>query len=264
MRKEKMTIAAMLFIVVVLFLATGCGEGARVGDLQTMTETVELGDAESVDVEIELGAGKLDVSGGSSDLLEATFTYNVEELNPEVVYSNGKLVVRHEDVKEGIGTLFDLDDYRNEWDLRFNSDVPMEMSIDLGAGRTDLVLGGLALTNLDIDAGAGDVVLDLSESQFLTSLDFDMGAGELTLDLTGDWQDDLAASIQGGVGEMNLRLPSNVGVRLRVNTGIGSVDTSGLIKEGDIYTNDAYGESNVTLRIDIDGGVGQINLDASQ
>ena len=53
MRKEKMTLAAMLFIVVVLFLATGCGEGARVGDLQTMTETVELGDAESVDVEIE-------------------------------------------------------------------------------------------------------------------------------------------------------------------------------------------------------------------
>ena len=63
---------------------------------------------------------------------------------------------------------------------------------------------------------------------------------------------------------MNLRLPNNVDVRLRVNTGVGNVDTSGLTKEGDIYTNDAYGDSDVTLRIDIDGGVGQINLDVSQ
>jgi hypothetical protein len=263
MRKEKITLVAMLFILVVLFLITGCEERARVGDLQTETETVELGDAESVEVEIEMGAGELDVSGGASELLDATFTYNVEELNPEATFSNGKLVVRHDDVKEGIGTLFDLDDYRNEWDLRLNEDVPMEMSIDLGAGRSSLAVGGLALTSLAINAGAGDVDLDVSGSQSLTTLDFNMGAGEITLDLTGEWQDDLAATIKGGVGEMNLRLPSDVGVRVNVDTGVGSVDISGLTKDGDIYTNDAYGDSDVTLRIDIDGGVGQINLDVA-
>jgi hypothetical protein len=208
-----------------------------------------------------MGAGELGVSGGSDELLEATFTYNVEELNPEATYSNGKLVVQHDDIKEGIGTFFDLDDYRNEWDLRLNEGVPMEMSIDLGAGRTDLTLGSLALTSLDINAGAGGVDLDLSGSQFLNRLDFDMGAGEITLDLTGNWQDDLDAAIKGGVGEINLKLPSNVGVRIVVNTGIGGVDTSGLTKDGDTYTNDAYGESEVTLHIDIDGGIGQINLD---
>jgi hypothetical protein len=263
MRKEKITLVAMLFILVVLFLITGCEEGARVGDLQTETETVELGDAESVEVEIEMGAGELDVSGGASELLDATFTYNVEELNPEATFSNGKLVVRHDDVKEGIGTLFDLDDYRNEWDLRLNEDVPMEMSIDLGAGRSSLAVGGLALTSLVVNAGAGNVDLDVSGSQSLTTLDFNMGAGEITLDLTGEWQDDLAATIKGGVGEMNLRLPSDVGVRVNVDTGVGSVDISGLTKDGDIYTNDAYGDSDVTLRIDIDGGVGQINLDVA-
>jgi hypothetical protein len=56
-------------------------------------------------------------------------------------------------------------------------------------------------------------------------------------------------------------LPRDVGVRLNVQTGIGSVDTSGLSKDGNIYTNDAYGNSDVSLRIDIDGGVGKINLD---
>jgi hypothetical protein len=248
-------------IVLVVLVVSGCDEGARVGDLQTKSETVELGSADSVSVDIEMGAGELDVSGGSDELLEATFTYNVEELNPGATYSNGNLVVQHDDIKEGIGTFFDLDDYRNEWDLRLNEGVPMEMSIDLGAGRTDLTLGSLALTSLDINAGAGDVHLDLSGSQFLNRLDFDMGAGEITLDLTGDWQDDLDAAIKGGVGQISLKLPSNVGVRIVVNTGIGGVDTSGLTKDGDTYTNDAYGDSEVTLHIDIDGGIGQINLD---
>jgi hypothetical protein len=208
-----------------------------------------------------MGAGELDVSGGAGELLEATFTYNVEELNPNATFTGGNLVVKEDDLKEGIGTLFDLDDYRNEWDLRFNDGVPIEMNIDLGAGRTALVLGSLALTSLDIDAGAGQVDLDLSGSQSLNQFDFKMGAGDITIDLTGDWQDDLEATIQGGLGEMTLKLPGDVGVRLNVQTGIGSVDASGLSKDGNIYTNDAYGNSDVSLRIDIDAGVGQINLD---
>lgn len=261
MRRQGFRFAVLMAVVVVLIAATGCDEGARVGDLQTKSETVELGDAESVSVDIEMGAGELDVSGGAGELLEATFTYNVDELDPVVTYSDGKLIVQHGDVRGGIGSFFDLDEYRNEWDLRFNDDVPMEMSIDLGAGRTDLVLGSLALTSLDINAGAGEVNLDLSGSQLLNQLDYDMGAGKVTLDLTGDWQDDLDAAIRGGVGELTLKLPGDVGVHVEIDTGIGSVDTSGLTRDGDTYTNDAFGESDVTLNIEIDAGVGKINLD---
>ncbi len=261
MNRKMVVLAGLLVVGLLLFAATGCDEGTRVGDLQTKSETIELGDAETVDVEIEMGAGELDVSGGADELLEATYTYNVDELEPEATYSGGKLIVQHADVKGGIRTFFDLDDYRNEWDLRFNEDMPMEMNIDLGAGRTDLTLGSLALTSLDINAGAGDVDLDLSGSQSLTRLDYDMGAGKFTLDLTGDWQDDLDATIRGGVGVLTLSLPREVGVRVEVDTGIGSVDTSGFTKDGDTYTNDAFGESDVTLRINIEAGVGKINLD---
>jgi hypothetical protein len=208
-----------------------------------------------------MGAGELEMSGGAGELLEATFTYNVEELNPSATFTGGNLVVQEDDVQGSIRSLFDLDEYRNEWDLRFNDDVPIEMNIDLGAGRTALVLGSLALTSLDVEAGAGDVDLDLSGSQSLNQFGFQMGAGDITIDLTGDWQDDLDATIEGGLGQMTLKLPSDVGVRLNVDIGIGSVDASGLTKDGNTYTNDAFGESDVSLRIDIDAGVGSINLD---
>jgi len=261
MRKKRVVITMPLLLTAVSFVATACVGGVRVGDLQTKSQTVELGDADSVNVEIQMGAGELDVSGGASELLEASFTYNVEELNPQATYAGGRLEVKDSDVDEGVGSLFDVDEYRNEWELKLNEDTPMEMRIDLGAGRANLALGALALTRLNMDAGAGDVDLDLNGSQSLSQLDLNMGAGEVTIDLTGEWQRDLDARIAGGLGDINLRLPGDVGVSIEVETGIGDVDASGLTKDGDTYTNDAYGVSDVTLRIDIDGGVGQIILD---
>jgi hypothetical protein len=41
------------------------------------------------------------------------------------------------------------------------------------------------------------------------------------------------------------------------------VDTSGLSRQGDTYTNAAYGESDVVLDINIQAGVGQIELNVS-
>lgn len=263
MHTKRIELATMLLLIAMAFAVSGCIgiAGARVGDLQTETQIVELGDGDSVTVQIQMGAGELDVSGGASELLEASFTYNVEELNPRATYENGRLEVKDSDVDEGIESFFDLDEYRNEWDLRLNEGVPMEMTIDLGAGRSHLALGTLALTSLTIHGGAGDVELDLSGSQSLRQLDFDIGAGATTIDLTGPWQNDLNARISGGLGKFHLRVPGDVGVRIDVETGVGSVNASGLTREGDTYTNDAYGDSEVTLQVEVEGGVGQINLD---
>src|SRR5210317_68252 len=74
---------ALMAVVVVLLSVGGCGSGVRVGELQTESQTVELGGATSVRIEIDMGAGELDVTGGAAELLEAGFTYNVAEMKPE-------------------------------------------------------------------------------------------------------------------------------------------------------------------------------------
>jgi hypothetical protein len=245
--------------IVVMLLASGCARGVRVGKLQTESQSVELGGAESVRVEINMGAGELDVAGGADKLLEADFTYNVAELKPQVEYRGRTLTVQTPDV-EGRASLWDIDDYRYEWDLWLNDDVPMEMSVEVGAGNTDLELGSLSLTRLDVEAGAGNVTADLAGASSLTRVNVGIGAGNVTVDLTGNWQDDLDADIRGGVGELTLRLPRDVGVRVDVEGGLGNVNASGLKKDGSTYVNDAYDDSEVTLRIDIEGGVGNVNL----
>jgi hypothetical protein len=210
-----------------------------VGELVTESESVDLDGAESVRVEIGMGAGELKVAGGASKLLEADFTYNVAELKPEVVYSGGTLTVMTPDLDERVASLRDTDDYRYEWDLRFNDDVLMDLSVNLGAGDIDLQLADLSLSELDVN----------------------VGAAKGTIDLTGDRARDLDVTVDAGVGNLTLRLPGNVGVRVNIDAGVGDVDARGMTKDGNVYTNAAYGESAVTLRIDIRAGVGKINME---
>jgi len=233
-----------LLITPVLFAAlllAGCGSKARIGALQSESQSVEAGDAESVRVEMSMGAGDLEVTGGAEKLLEADFTYNVAKLKPEVEYSDGTLVVWQPEAK-GLPALQGITDYRNEWNLRLSNEVPMDLRVEMGAGTGDLQLAGLSLTGLDINAGAG----------------------EYTVDLSGDWAHDLDVSIETGATGIIVRLPSDVGARVTVEAGPHTVEAPGLTKDGEVYTNAAYGVSDVTLQIKIEAGVGQVNLEVKE
>ena len=231
-----------LAIMVVLLTTLGCtptASSARVGSLQTESQSVDLGDVESVGVEIDMGAGELNVAGGADELLEADFTYNVDALKPEVEFRGRKLTIRQPEVD--IASFADLPEYRYEWDLRFNDDVPLDMNIKLGTGKMDLEMAGLSLTALEVD----------------------MGASRSTLDLTGDWASDFDVNIKGGVSSLTLRLPSDTGVRVEIS-GISRVNAGGLVKEDNAYVNEAYGKSDVTLDIFIEAGLGEINLEVGE
>ena len=56
-------------------------------------------------------------------------------------------------------------------------------------------------------------------------------------------------------------MPSEVGVRVRAENGLGKIYAEGFQREGEAYVNDAYGDSEVTLNVDVRGGVGSINLE---
>jgi hypothetical protein len=233
-----------LLITLVLFAAlllAGCASGPRVGVLRTESQSVELGVAESVRVEIKFGAGDLKVTAGAENLLEADFTYNVDELKPKVEYSDGTLILWQPE-NEGLPDLRGITGFRNEWALSLNDEVPMDLSVNMGAGASELRLGNLSLTRLDITLGAGDS----------------------TIDLSGDWARDLHVTINAGAGDITVRLPRDVGARVKVDAGVGTVESPGLKQDGNIYTNTAYSESATMLQVDIDAGVGHITLEVEE
>jgi hypothetical protein len=225
-------------LLAALLLASCSSDDVKVGELRTESKSVELGDAKSVRAEINMGAGDLEVTGGAEKLLEADFTYNVAKLKPEVEFTAGTLVVQHPDVR-GYRTLQDIRDFRNEWDLRLQDGVPMDLKVNMGAGNSNLQLAGLSLTGLDIK----------------------QGAGKSSIDLSGDWTGDLGGTLDVGAADLTVRLPRDVGVRVEVNAGVGTINAPGLTKDGNVYTNAAYGVSDVTLRLNIQAGIGRINLE---
>lgn len=259
--------ASKLFFVIIVMsaflLTVSCLEVVQVGKLRTDSQSVEKGEAETVQAVIEMGTGSLKIGGGANNLMNADFTYNVSKWKPEVDYQ----------VKENIGKLtisqksdnmmgkLPLGNARNRWDLRFNNEIPMKLKIDLGAGENHLHLGQLTLTSLDIGMGAGELVLDLSGKPSLKKLNLNMGAGDVRVDLIGDWENDLAAQINNGVGRITLRLPENVGIFASAERGIGQVSAFGFKRHGSTYYNDAYEESDVTLNLNVDAGIGQINME---
>lgn len=264
-QKSKIVVGGFIIVMTLLIVTSCTGRRIRVGSLRTESETVELGDADSVDVEIFMGAGELEMSGGAGELLEADFTYNVAELAPEVTYQNDRLSVKTPAVEySGPGSFWDIDDYRYEWDLRLNDDMPMDMDITIGAGRNNLVLGDLSLATLNVKAGAGDVTLDLVGAAALSRLIVEAGVGEITVDLSGDWQRDMDADIQAGVGKLTVILPDEVGVSVDVEGGISDINARGLNRDDGRYINDALAESEVTLHVDIQAGVGDINLEVGE
>ena len=265
MTRNTRGIVGALMLVAVLFLVTSCGINTlETGPLQTDSETVEVGAAEEALVEITMGAGRLDIDGGSSNLMDAQFTYNVEVWKPEVSYDVsdgfGRLTVDQPDTRD---LPLDMGDIQYEWDLRFNEGIPIDMEVTMGAGDGQLELDSLMLNSLRFEGGAGDIEVDLSGST-LRDLDIRMGAGDVSVDLSGNWQQDLSANMQGGVGRATVFLPGNAGVRVKVQGGLGQVNAPGFNKDGNVYTNDAYGESDVSLEIDIEGGVGEINLELAE
>jgi hypothetical protein len=243
----------------VLFF-TACIASVEVGELREEREALDLLGTESVDVEIDMGVGTLDLGGGSDRLVDAEFRYNVEEWKPAIDYAvengRGKLRLRQTGTKARRVPR----QAKCEWDLKLNGDVPMVLDVDLGAGRGTLRLADLNLTEAAVDLGAGEVLIDLSGNASLSKLDVGMGAGNATLDLSGSWADDLEAEINGGVGECTVILPTATGARVRVDKGIGKLNIAGLRKDGDYYVNDAYGTTDATLHVDVAAGVGSINL----
>jgi hypothetical protein len=229
-----------LLIIVVLFAAllSGCGRRAQVGELRSEFQSVELGGAKSVDVNIDFGAGDLKLTGNSAKLLEADFNYNVAELKPMVKFSDGTLSVEQPRV-HGLPIPQGITDFRNEWNLHLADQVPMNLKVNMGAGYSDFQLAGLSLTGLDLT----------------------LGAGTSTIDLNRDWPHDLDIAIDTGATDLTVRLPKDVGVRIEVDRGPTAINAPGLTQEGDIYTNAAYGVSDVTLHLHIKAGIGILDLE---
>ena len=255
----------------------------EVGEMQDERQTIPLSEAASASVEVIFGAGELGIEAGVSDqLFSGHFRYNVERWAPEVAYENDVLTIEQGGLEKEGGIPTGLT--HNEWKLEFSPKIPLEMDFKVGAGKGELDFTGLQLTALDLALGAGDFVVRFDEPNEaqMSHLTLDAGAsklevigighagleqmrvqggvGDITLDFTGAWPRSAEVQVTAGVGMVTLRLPDDVGVRVETQGGLSNVEVSGLHQEDGAYVNDAFGETETEVHIQVTTGIGSLRL----
>ena len=122
------------------------------------------------------------------------------------------------------------------------------LTLELGAGKVNI--DNLTVyDSTSIDGGLGEVIIRKSN---LNNLDLDMGVGKfsLTVGLSGN------SKINQGVGSIDLNLVgSKDDYKIHIDKGLGAATING----NNVKDDENYG--NGINKINIDGGVGSINVD---
>lgn len=228
----------LLAAIPALSFFTACNmPEVKTGPMRDEPISIDLGNAERANIELDFGAGQLNLKGGGDNLISGKFKYNSDALKPIVQSSrNGShavVTIKQSSNHGGLGG-----HATNEWDLQLNSKTLLDLAVNCGAGQDGLDLRDVALRSLNVQ----------------------MGAGQVDLDLRGHPMKDYEVEVSGGVGQATIHLPEGVGVRAEAHGGLGSINVTGLQKTGDHYENALYDKAKVNVRVKVEGGIGEINL----
>jgi hypothetical protein len=249
---------------------------------KTVTMSRQLEDNEEVRVYVEYGAGHFTVRSVDEGLLyRMNLRYDEDKFEPVADYSGNRLHLGVESISRGINI---KGREAGKLELELARGVPMDLDLEFGAVRANIDLGGLALTDLDLSTGASESTVDISEPNPLgmTTAKFEVGAaefsvrhlgnlhaerievdagvGSITLGLDGDWKDDARLSIDMGLGSLELLVPEGLGIQLRKDSFLASLDSEGLIKRGDVYESLDFEEAEHRVVIDVDAAFGSIEV----
>lgn len=146
--------------------------------------------------------------------------------------------------------------------------VPLDLTVELGAVRADLFLGGLRIRELELRAGASEVHVDVDRpnADAASTVDVDVGAAQLVLrrggnlrsprvranvgagkldyDLGGEWTGTIDLTANVAIGELILRVPPDVGLRVSARTYAASFDRAGLVRDGDEWVSPGFRDAS--------------------
>ncbi|HNS37706.1 MAG TPA: toast rack family protein [Anaerolineaceae bacterium] len=253
----------------------------KTGETQTTTlqEAIPTGGTDPMRLEIEMGAGELDIRAGAQAFLEGTIECNVDAWQPEIRRGSYSVEVS----QQSTGNVSVPEDKLvNEWDLRLGN-YPTDLSIKAGAYQGDIDLTGLPIVDLEITDGASQVnvtfdslnpvamdrfryetgasqvnLTGLSNANFEEMI-FKGGTGSYTLDFAGALQRDAHLSLTTGMSNVRLVFPEDLPVRVNITGGLNNVSPSGTWS----ITDGAYerpGNGGPMLTVDVEMGLGNLDL----
>lgn len=241
-----------------------------------------------IDLGLSVGTANVSALSDSSNLIEADLTYLGEIEFDEQGQGN-----KHVTLKQRSGgfdiNLFDSIDIaeRLQWDIRLSRNTPLDLSIEGSVGRTNLDLSDLELTNLVINGGVGETIVQLPAEKFEAVINGDVGNFNVNIPDGAGVKADIAGDVggftvkieegaavdmkaRGGVGNFVIDVPDDAAVRLDAKMDLGNItmpgnfrklsgNQDGPSREG-IWQTSNYDGADRKIIIEFDGDIGNLTV----
>ncbi len=239
---------ALLVLVFVALIVSGtfavnATHQVFMSELHTEEFSQQLGDVDKAKVSIDFDIGELEVNGMTSGSVLANGAMDLadyERLNQEYreLGSTAYLTIGSRGQQVVPAWWFGKrDGDSRDWKININDDMPIELEIDLGVGKSEIDLSQMEITSLNVETGVGKAELYLPED--------------------GDFN----GYIQAGVGELIVYVPESLPIRITLETGLGNNSVVGDFDQtNSVYTSNEYAQSDARVNLTINGGVGNINV----
>jgi hypothetical protein len=219
-------------------------------DMRTLRVTHSVNDSVPLRVNVQYGVGTLTLQPANRSVLyDVRLIYPADRATPLATYDPAAHSLDL-GIKDGNFDLPD-NDSGSAMHVQLARGVPLDLSLKIGAAEATLKLGGLAVRNLTLKAGATQTTLsfDTANTTRMQSLSLEVGAaqfeahglanaradhmsvkgaaGEIELWFDGAWTGDLTLDSKIYLGDMKIHVPSNVQVVSTAKAMLGSVSDEG-------------------------------------
>ncbi|HEU4827620.1 MAG TPA: LiaF domain-containing protein [Gemmatimonadales bacterium] len=237
---------------------------------------------------LDFGAGSLRLAPGPvTHLYSLQLTYDVERFRPISRFDPvaGTVHLGLESTGRSGLRVSSREHLEQTAEVRLSPAVALDLDVALGAVDANIELGGLRLASLRvgtgasrsairfstpnlapcavavIEAGAAEVALTGLGNSRCDRITFSGGVGTALLDLSGVWTSDADLDVSMTMGELTLRLPRNVGVKVEMAKFLSSFASAGWTREGNTYLSPGYATAERRVNISLSTTIGNVNVE---
>jgi hypothetical protein len=237
---------------------------------------------------LDYSAGLLRVGPGSgTSLYRMDLSYDDSRYVPisDFDSQSGSVVLGLKPEGQGGVRVVSREQLRQTATVAFSPKVDLSLTLALGATETDVELGGLSISNLVVKTGASRAVIRFSQpngarceqaaisagaaevsllglgNSRCDEIEFEAGVGKVFLDFSGSWSSSSRVNVKMALGELAMRLPRTIGVRIRMDKFLASFDPVGLVRRGEWFESRNYGSTQRQLEIDLTTAMGGVRID---
>ncbi len=223
------SLAGMILILIILAGALWIfGVGAQGNLVQGETIQQSLDGATRAEVKIEPAAGEIKI--GATDLTGILIEGSVPSGSDQRIESSytvnggvGNYVLRDSGPTSFVPG---MNLGKMVWDLFLTDEIPLDLTLNMGAGNMDAKLGSLDLESLVVKTAIGSTSVSLPA------------------------QDDLMVDLEGAIGQIVVTVPEGVGVRVQADTALVAVQMPpGYERQENTYQSPDY--QSATQQVDI-------------